>query len=59
MLNFLINISYVIDYEYFPKVQQKLAEKQVLELFINDSDSLQSIRNTFVGLYSLDNVSYT
>lgn len=40
------------------KVQQVLAQPGVLERFMEDPGVVQEIRDTFVGLYSLDMVSW-
>lgn len=36
------------------KVQQELAKKGTVEQFLNEPEKIESVRNTFTGLYSLD-----
>ena len=39
------------------KVQQELAKPGMVEKFLGDKDQIESVRDIFTGLYSLDHVS--
>ena len=39
------------------KVQQELAKPGILEKFLGDKAQMESVRDIFTGLYSLDKVS--
>ena len=41
------------------KVQQELAKEGVLEKFLGDKAQMESVKDIFTGLYSLDNVRFT
>ena len=40
------------------KVQQELAKEGVLEKFLGDKAKIESVRDIFTGLYSLDKASH-